>query len=121
VAVAFLADVNVPGLAAVTSLGRRGYDVAWMLTDGPRTPDRLVLERAQRENRVLLTFDKNFGELAFLHRLPASSAVILIRALPAGGPLSVGRMVDTLASRDAWRGHFSVIDADSLRMTPLPA
>jgi hypothetical protein len=37
------------------------------------------LERAQREGRVVMTFDKDFGELAFRHGLAASVGVVLFR------------------------------------------
>ena len=41
--------------------------------------DREVLERAQQENRLVVTFDKDFGELAYRFKLPATSGVILFR------------------------------------------
>jgi hypothetical protein len=50
-----------------------------MHEDAPGTPDREVLARAQREGRALVTFDKDFGELAFRVGLAASAGVILFR------------------------------------------
>jgi predicted nuclease of predicted toxin-antitoxin system len=44
-----------------------------------RGPDPEVLERAQRENRVVVTFDEDFGELAFHRGLAASVGVVLFR------------------------------------------
>jgi hypothetical protein len=38
-----------------------------------------VLKFAQAEDRILLTFDKDFGELAFVTELPATSGIILFR------------------------------------------
>ena len=66
-----LADENVPG-PAIAALRQAGHDVAWMHEDAPRTPDLEVLKRAQGEKRVVVTFDKDFGELAF--RLGAAVA-----------------------------------------------
>ena len=60
----FLADENFPGLA-VSELRKRGHDVSWVLTDSPGISDQEVLGRAKDENRILLTFDKDFGELVF--------------------------------------------------------
>jgi predicted nuclease of predicted toxin-antitoxin system len=37
-----------------------------------------VLKFAQAEERILLTFDKDFGELAFVTELPATSGIILL-------------------------------------------
>ena len=37
-----------------------------------------VLDRSQHEDRILITFDKDFGELAFRLKLPSLSGIILI-------------------------------------------
>jgi predicted nuclease of predicted toxin-antitoxin system len=68
--VRLLADENFPGVA-VAALRSRGHDVAWIRTDAPGSGDRDVLARAEAEGRLLITFDKDFGELAFRLRLPA--------------------------------------------------
>lgn len=73
-----LANENFPG-EAVAALRARGHDVAWVRTDAPGSSDVQVLERAQREHRIVVTFDKDFGELAFHSGLPASSGVALFR------------------------------------------
>ena len=64
-----LANENFPG-AAVTALEAAGHDVVWVRTAAPGTTDRDVLAWAAREERVLLTFDKDFGELARGSALP---------------------------------------------------
>lgn len=74
----FLADENFPG-AAVAALRESGHDVLWVAADAPSTLDRAVLARALNEERVFLTFDKDFGELAWKERLPAQCGVILFR------------------------------------------
>ncbi len=47
-----------------------GHDVAWVRTDAPGSTDQQVLARAVAEDRILLTFDKDFGDLAFRAGLP---------------------------------------------------
>lgn len=84
----FLANENFPG-EAVAALRRGGYDVAWVRTDAPGASDQDILGRAQREKRVLVTFDKDFGELAWRASLPAESGVVLFR-IPMPGPSRVG-------------------------------
>lgn len=71
-----LANENFPG-DAVDALRAQGHDVAWIRLDAPGSSDREVLARAQNENRILITFDKDFGELALKEGLPAASGVIL--------------------------------------------
>jgi hypothetical protein len=59
----FLANENFPG-AAVKALVAAGHDVVWVRIAAPGTTDPDVLAWAAREERILLTFDKDFGELA---------------------------------------------------------
>ena len=73
-----LANENFPE-DAVVALRKAGHDVAWIRTEAPGSSDREVLRRAQTEGRVLITFDKDFGELAFRAELPASSGIVLFR------------------------------------------
>ena len=74
----FLADENV-ALRTVDALRHLGHDVAWIRTAAPGSTDAEVLARAGAERRVLLTADKDFGELAFRWALPAESGIILLR------------------------------------------
>ena len=114
-----LANENLPG-DAVAALRRKGHDVAWVRVDAPGSSDRQVLERARAKDRILITFDKDFGELAFRARLPASSGIIMLR-ISAPSAAQVGRAVAAaLESRSDWAGHFAVVEDDRIRMTPLP-
>jgi predicted nuclease of predicted toxin-antitoxin system len=114
-----LADENFPG-DAVTALRERGHDVLWVRTEAPGISDREVLALPQTEDRIVITFDKDFGELSFRFGLPATSGTILFR-LAAGSSSSVARLaLAVLEMRTDWAGHFSVIEEDRVRMTPLP-
>jgi predicted nuclease of predicted toxin-antitoxin system len=59
----FLANENFPG-AAVIALESAGHDVVWVRVAAPGATDPDVLAWAAHEERILLTFDKDFGELA---------------------------------------------------------
>ena len=114
-----LADENF-SRDAVIALRERGHDVAWVRSDAPGSSDTEVIARAQAESRVLVTFDKDFGELAFRSRLPASSGIILFR-ISMSSPTNVARVaVAVLESRVDWADHFAVVEDDRIRMTPLP-
>jgi uncharacterized protein DUF5615 len=58
----FLADENLPRVL-VSALSAAGHDVEWVKTAGPGTGDAEVLAWAVRDRRILVTFDKDFGEL----------------------------------------------------------
>jgi predicted nuclease of predicted toxin-antitoxin system len=114
-----LANENFPG-DAVIALRDRGHDVTWIRADAPGSSDLQVLARAQAEGRILVTFDKDFGELAFRSELPASSGVVLFR-ISVPSPSHVARVaVAALESRTDWADHFAVVEDDRIRMIPLP-
>ena len=114
-----LADENVPG-PVVAALRARGADVFWARESLAGSDDAVILEIAQREQRVVVTSDTDFGELAFRSGLPASCGVALIR-LDWTDPETDNQVVVTaLMSRDDWSGIFSVVERDRVRTRPLP-
>jgi hypothetical protein len=113
----FLADENFPG-AAVDALVRAGHDVVWIGIVAPGMPDAEVFRWAARESRIILTFDKDFGEIARGASLPDACGIVLFR-LPMPSSAGVGiRLANLLGSRSDWSGHFSVVEADRVRMRP---
>jgi predicted nuclease of predicted toxin-antitoxin system len=58
----FVADENFPG-DAVNKLEVAGHDILWVRTMAPGSKDEDILELAVREDRIILTFDKDFGEM----------------------------------------------------------
>jgi hypothetical protein len=62
-------------VAMVRALGRDCVDAAAI---PPRMPDVDVLRLAESEGRVLVTADKDFGELVFVHAI-ACPGVVLVR------------------------------------------
>lgn len=115
----FLANENFPG-AAVEALESRGHDVVWVRTVAPGMDDADILAWATREERILLTFDKDFGELARAYALPVTCGIVLFR-MPMPPPHTVGRRLsDLVTARDDWVGHFSVVEPGRVRMRRLP-
>jgi predicted nuclease of predicted toxin-antitoxin system len=66
----FLLDVCASSRALPTLLTELGHDVISALEHDPRASDEVLLALAIREERVLVTEDKDFGELVFVRRLP---------------------------------------------------
>jgi predicted nuclease of predicted toxin-antitoxin system len=77
---------------------------------------------AQVEKRLIVTFDKDFGEPAFRWGLPATSGVILIRLIASSPTQLQQAVVTALESRQDqdWVGMFSVVEAGRIRVMPLP-
>lgn len=68
---------------------------------------------------MLLTFDKDFGELAFGSKLPARCGVILLRITPRGRQQDARRITEILLGRDDWTGAFWVVTDFRIRRRPL--
>jgi|SRR6516165_5446081 hypothetical protein len=114
----FLANENFPG-AAVAMLKSAGHDVIWIRTAAPGASDLEALTRAAQDARVLLTFVKDFGELARASTLPATCGVVQFR-IPMPYPNDVGRrLAGLITGRDDWVGHFSVAEPGRVRMRAL--
>lgn len=115
----FLADENFPG-DAVRALRERGNDVAWICEDSPGAADAVVLARSLAESRVLLTLDKDFGEMIFRRGSTGSSGVILFRVALPSPAWVVTQILAAIAARDDWAGRFSVVEPGRVRMSTLP-
>ena len=77
----FLVDENFP-YPAVDQLRRRGHDAVAVRDLMRAATDEEVLARARLENRVLVTADKDFGELIFA-RSDTAPGVLLVRSRSA--------------------------------------
>ena len=99
----FVADENFPR-NALRVLRESGFDVVSIAETQPGIPDTEVLSIASAESRTLLTFDKDFGDLAFRQGLPASCGVILFRVGSLTPAETSGIAGATLQSGVAWAG-----------------
>jgi predicted nuclease of predicted toxin-antitoxin system len=117
--VRFLLNENIPG-TVIQALRDYGHDVVSVKEIMAGNPDRLILERAQGENRLLVTQDKHFGELAFRAGLPAECGIILFRLEGANPEEDNNRMLDAIKSRTDWVGNFSVVTERHIRIRRLP-
>jgi predicted nuclease of predicted toxin-antitoxin system len=73
----FLADESCAG-PVVRTLREAGHDVVAIAEVAKGATDEQVLERALNEKRVLITEDRDFGELVYA-RGRSSAGVILVR------------------------------------------
>jgi predicted nuclease of predicted toxin-antitoxin system len=114
-----IANENIMA-TVVGELRSRGHDVLWVKESLPKAEDDVILATAQTEHRVVLTHDKDFGELAFRYGLPAECGVLLIRLSGTSRQADIDQVLKVIDSRDDWSGHFSVVSRGRLRMRLLP-
>ncbi len=72
----FLVDES-SGFAIYKWLLNQGYDVIFARDIFQGAPDETVLKKAFEESRILITDDRDFGELIFLHKKPHAGLIYL--------------------------------------------
>lgn len=115
----FIADENVQR-TVVDGLRQRGHDVRHIREETPGISDDAVLDIANGESAVLLTYDRDFGELVFQQRR-AATGVLLVR-LPDVAPAQVAALVATVVAAHGaeMEGAFTVIAPQGVRVRRLP-
>lgn len=97
-------------------LNARGHDATVIGLDHPPSlSDPEVLAIAHREGRVLLTDDRDFGELVF-DRLHPHAGVILMRLKSAPLTTKIARLEYVLAVHAADLGRFVVVTERHVRV-----
>ncbi len=113
-----LADENVAG-AVVNALTKAGCDVVWIAKTTPGSTDALVFDIACKENRILLTHDKDFAAGSARKMSAGLKGVILLRL----DGIAVDTVADfvsrTISSRDDWQGSYSIVKKNNIRMRKL--
>lgn len=116
----FLADESCD-FAVVRALRATGFDVLIVTERLVRALDEDVIDLAVREERVLLTEDKDFGQLVYAGARP-SAGVVLIR-FPGGARAQVAAtVVDFLRERGTGlAGCFAVVQPGRIRVRRTPS
>ncbi len=111
----FVADESIDQ-RIVIALRQDGHDVLAIAETSPSRSDEMVLQEANSRGAILLTADKDFGELIFRQRR-VHSGVILLRL--AG----LSPQAKVMWTREAIKQHgsklaqaFSVIGAGAVRI-----
>ncbi len=114
-----LADENIER-QLVARLRSEGHTVPYVAEMAPGLDDEAVLREASQSGALLLTSDKDFGELAFRqHQLGAG--VVLIRLPGVRAEARADIVVSILRERGSeLEGSFSVISAGAVRIRKRP-
>jgi predicted nuclease of predicted toxin-antitoxin system len=114
----FLADESCD-VAVVRALREAGHDVTSVRDTMRGATDQWVLDAALRERRLLVTEDKDFGELVFAGGA-AALGVLLLRYPIAARSRVARRVVDFVTVRAAeLDGSFVVIEPSRSRVRRL--
>ncbi len=86
-------------LKSILYLRSRGFDISSIGTDNPSIQDRIVMTIAIIEQRTILTFDRDYGELIFKCNYKPEKGVISLRLdeYEADEP---GKIIEELINRN---------------------
>ena len=114
-ALRFLVDVGV-GKLAERHLAQAGYDVKSVRDVDPFMTDPEILQLAKREQRVVITMDKDFGE--YVIRSGAGHyGVLLLRMEDANGERKADVLTRIVVEHDDnLAGRFTVYQRGRLRI-----
>lgn len=116
----FLANEDVP-VASICRLRAAGHDVVSIIEDSPGTKDESVLSRAHTEQRIIITFDRDYGELIYRRRLPTPAGVAYFRFAPTTPEEPAERFLELLeVGHITLEGQFTVIGRGWIRQRLLP-
>lgn len=111
----FLVDENVD-FPIVQFLRNEGFDVASVAEDCPSIDDVSILKKAYEEKRIVVTNDKDFGNLVFELNLKARG-IILFRLEDQSSRAKISALKMVLcAHREKLLDHFIVVAEGKIRI-----
>ena len=114
----FLADESCD-FAIVRALRKAGHDVSSVTELMAGATDRSVAELAKRESRILLTEDKDFGQLCLAGSGP-ESGVVLIRFPGSARETAVNALLElTKKAGNKLQNRFVVVQPARIRISEL--
>ena len=111
----FLANENFPR-PSINIIRERGFLVKSIQEDSPGIYDNDVITIAQNNNLIILTFDKDYGELIFRHSRSTPPSIVFFRE-KGDNPLFAGQLLLSLLSNSniTLENAFTVIEEKSFR------
>lgn len=111
----FLADENVDSII-VDKLRENNYSVNYVAEFQPSIPDKEILQIANQKNAIIITSDKDFGELVFRQRL-INSGVILLRLHGLNPETKAATVINFIDKHsEQMLNSFSVISKEAVRI-----
>ena len=110
-----LADENIPR-TTIQSLRSSGYDVVSIWEVNPDMGDEQVVQLSIREQRIVITFDKDFGRIALTN--PNVPGVMLMRISPINPEYITRRIISALETIGNLYGKLIVIPRKTVRIIP---
>ena len=114
----FLADENFDK-PVIEALRKSGLDVLSATENFPSVDDQTILNKANQEERILLTCDKDFGELIYRLKI-ISTGIVLLRLPDFDNDQKAKTILSCIREHGSELAHsFTVITANKIRVISL--
>ncbi|HUU78738.1 MAG TPA: DUF5615 family PIN-like protein [candidate division Zixibacteria bacterium] len=115
----YLADENIP-LKIVEELKEEGYPIESIPAKQWGMQDKNVIKYAFQKKLIILTFDKDFGQLVFKEKLQVIGIVLL--RFPPTSPLRIKSLLREILDDEDFNplGKFVVVHETHMRIVELP-
>jgi len=115
----FLANENFPLLSA-RLLREAGHRVVSIIQEAPGSKDEDILKRAHTESLIILTFDRDYGELIYRHQALPPAGVVYFRFAPATPFEPAEILINVMDRADlSVIGKFTIVERGRVRQRSL--
>ena len=111
----FLADENIP-LSVIKQLRKEGCKIISVLEEFKSSSDKNILELSSKNKWIIITFDRDFGDLIFKQNCGKPFGIIFLRIIPKS-PNYILKFLKWLLMQTnvSFEGNFVVVNKDKVR------
>ena len=115
----FLANENVP-IASISLLRQTPHKILSVYEEMPGASDRAIMAKAHKESLIILTFDRDYGELIFKYQADPPGGLVHFRFDPEN-PEEPAAILLSLLRGDSiqLQGKYTVLTRERIRQRPL--
>ena len=115
-----LANENFPK-ASVKIFREKGFDITYISEYNGGISDGEVMQIAIKENRTILTFDKDYGELIYKYGYKPLQGVIFLRLIEFTPTEPAELLLNLFEDKEfTFEGYFTVVDKNAVRQRKIP-
>jgi predicted nuclease of predicted toxin-antitoxin system len=111
----FLADENIP-LSVIKQLRKEGCKIISVTEEFKSLSDKKILELSSENKWIIITFDRDFGDLIFKQNYGKPFGIIFLRIIPKS-PNYILQFLKWLLMQTSisFEGNFVVVNTDKVR------
>ena len=115
----FLANENIP-TKSIELLRSSGYAIRSVKEEMPGITDLMVLEKAKSLSAIILTFDKDYGEIIFRNEFYEPPPIVFFRFKGYSATYAAETLISLIGLNTfALDGYFTILEENNIRQRKL--